>query len=1621
MKFFHRFRRSIACLMLFSLVNPLWVQIAWGRDTDIYRNINFPTSARPNVVIMLDTSDSMNLPVDWAEVPGAYDSHTEYLDNNGTLNSPSIVPTDFFIGERTDGRVSSDGVTINSLTSAGGIATVTTYGAHGFQVGATVTISGATESAYNGIFAIQSVPASNRFTFQLTATPVVNTAYAASLEILIEGENTWRTVSKVTTRPTYSTPHFQLDVSGGPSKPAGTRITLRNAWPLTYNGTFTTFWDSTSSYYFEFSQILDTTWSIQDNSTSSLSMAVSHAGAPWSRMLASSRNPQPTSPYGFWGGSTTQDRWMMYRAAYVYSRATEAGDTGPRLDKRSYASQWYWWLPTGTAQTDPRLRGDSLNRWLGGTAVIGGSRGGIIYSGVDYHATNQCANSLASLEPSTTMAPTNYPLNNGYWLNQRWLRWERYQNLQGVNLASYPGILGRSSVLGGDKVATDALGWPADDSAPNQDPVTRPAGDPALANPLRDSAPSSSYPRGYAGNPIRTQNSSSYAGWAEMKADLNDYTQFRFFVDARFNSPTELANWRSVYGYPLLNGTLANAEVYSILKGNRDGSPEFGRETGINHYFSDFPETNRGSPRCDPDRGNGFNNNWSQAQCQANPLASQCVWASLCWPYSTGTTPVSSVTLTRLCAVSGTNSLHYDATGSARYLGGSCVSHACSPVDGVTCLSSGLARATSDGGIGLPADPPAPAACGFGTVFTQYATRQNLYCNFSGNFVEGSNPHLYPQSACNGQYRLPSDPDTTPPIQWIPDPGACVLGGASGGYFSTCTNAENTYDRSQTWNGNDCNNQSRTSQSTGDAPVSKFYRFYYPGYSSWSDNMVDCLAHNGTAGNTNRGYLYKPNNPTVISAGTGWNSNTSGGQGRAYTANAGETFSADSSKNIDTYHANYLRWKFGPKVCRLNSNNQMVKEGTPNATCNPIGRKTRLQVAKDVLSSLVADVNGVGLGFMALNATDPATQMAEGAYVAQRVLPTGPRNCTISSVSGSITAGSRLLNLFRYPGLAPGDSITIAGAGSGGGNLTAHVYSSVTTSNRAGDPPYQIAIDMPAQTTVSNVTVTVPACTGAASDVYPASTTEWAQYNNRALMAAAINRMTANSRTPLTEGLYEAYRYFAGLSPVWGTQPAAGIRDAEAICSGSSDSCPKGAGKYESPMLTARDANNQISPCQNNHLILISDGGSENDYSSNADIKALPGLLQNTSTGQFEKTPGVPYGPRDLDVLNGQSAANDNGYVWLDELADWMSNQDMMTLTTGSGAAKLPGTQSVTVHTIGYAGVTSETLIQAGGHGKFYQNADSAEQLKSSLLQSLSAIYLFNPQASAGSVPISALNRSEHGDDVFLAFFVPDTTTTWSGTVKKYKLGEGPRACPSSRRCNSTTTCTAGSTCADECGLAPTPLSQTPCPASGVCPNGQNCSSGTVCSDSQIRLCLTGQTVLSGSTVKNIEYIDPIDPNHPIIVNPQARSYWLPSTATPDGAMGAAGGTGYALTESGGTTDNDLNPSTRKIYTFITGTGLFTSDDPISSSADLTDSSNAAVEGNTRLSKGRLGDANMSDAMRATLLNWLRGGDPADPSCSDSTDTTTCTTWRKTGANPWAHQDVLHAKPAVMNYDNGSN
>lgn len=57
-----------------------------------------------------------------------------------------------------------------SITRTGSTATAT-LASHGFTVGATVTISGATETEYNGVQTILTVPNANTFTFTVSGTP----------------------------------------------------------------------------------------------------------------------------------------------------------------------------------------------------------------------------------------------------------------------------------------------------------------------------------------------------------------------------------------------------------------------------------------------------------------------------------------------------------------------------------------------------------------------------------------------------------------------------------------------------------------------------------------------------------------------------------------------------------------------------------------------------------------------------------------------------------------------------------------------------------------------------------------------------------------------------------------------------------------------------------------------------------------------------------------------------------------------------------------------------------------------------------------------------------------------------------------------------------------------------------------------------------------------------------------------------------------------------------------------------------------------------------------------------------------------------------------------------------
>ena len=61
--------------------------------------------------------------------------------------------------------------TIDQLTSSGATVTVRTREAHNIQPGATVVVTGATETAYNGTFTVTSAPRYNTFTYTAGSTP----------------------------------------------------------------------------------------------------------------------------------------------------------------------------------------------------------------------------------------------------------------------------------------------------------------------------------------------------------------------------------------------------------------------------------------------------------------------------------------------------------------------------------------------------------------------------------------------------------------------------------------------------------------------------------------------------------------------------------------------------------------------------------------------------------------------------------------------------------------------------------------------------------------------------------------------------------------------------------------------------------------------------------------------------------------------------------------------------------------------------------------------------------------------------------------------------------------------------------------------------------------------------------------------------------------------------------------------------------------------------------------------------------------------------------------------------------------------------------------------------------
>src|SRR5690606_10315777 len=104
--------------------------------------------------------------------------------------------------------------------------------------------------------------------------------------------------------------------------------------------------------------------------------------------------------------------------------------------------------------------------------------------------------------PSTVYAPTEFPRNSGKWLNQQWVRWERWLGLESSRAAAYPGDHGTIN-LGGTNYRIGYVGNSFTGASPGTDPTTPVTTSPP--SPAISASRDNIATRGDQGQPIRVQ------------------------------------------------------------------------------------------------------------------------------------------------------------------------------------------------------------------------------------------------------------------------------------------------------------------------------------------------------------------------------------------------------------------------------------------------------------------------------------------------------------------------------------------------------------------------------------------------------------------------------------------------------------------------------------------------------------------------------------------------------------------------------------------------------------------------------------------------------------------------------------------------------------------------------------------------------------------------------------------------------------------------------------------------------------------------------------------------------------------------------------------------------------
>ncbi|MDH5501490.1 MAG: PilC/PilY family type IV pilus protein, partial [Gammaproteobacteria bacterium] len=242
---------------------------------------------------------------------------------------------------------------------------------------------------------------------------------------------------------------------------------------------------------------------------------------------------------------------------------------------------------------------------------------------------------------------------------------------------------------------------------------------------------------------------------------------------------------------------------------------------------------------------------------------------------------------------------------------------------------------------------------------------------------------------------------------------------------------------------------------------------------------------------------------------------------------------------------------------------------------------------------------------------------------------------------------------------------------------------------------------------------------------------------NRAAVIATINGIAAGGRTPLSETLYEAARFWRGMPAYYGEFINERPTDPAALAS-------TGPEVYQQPAMQS---------CTKNFNVLLTDG-------SPVDDAETPGLVNHATWGL----------PRWTAALGGRVGCTATGATFamgdcLDDVAEYLYLEDINST--------MPGVQGVTTHTIGFA-IDLPVLAQAAAlSGGEYFLADDIESLTLALLKIVTIVQDRSLSFAAPAVAVNSFNRTQNLNDLYLTTFGAKGKVHWPGNLKKYRISGG--------------------------------------------------------------------------------------------------------------------------------------------------------------------------------------------------------------------------------------------------------